>query len=80
MLQRIYIQLIGVESILFFAHILLLYFVELLLLCLLFEIERILLFVKGGLLLSEDVVYEAVGLFRIGPIFLSPVVEQLYLP
>ena len=56
-----YVKLVGVESVFFLGHVLLLNFVEALFLCLFLKIKGVLLFIERGLLLSEYTVDEAVG-------------------
>jgi hypothetical protein len=75
MLVLAYIELVGVEAILFLVHVLLLHFIVLLLLSLFLQVEGVLLFVKGWFLLSENVVDEAVGLLGVGLVLLPSVVE-----
>lgn len=65
-----YIELIGVEFVLFLAHVMLLQFVESLLLGLSVQELRVFSFVEGWFFLFEHVVDEAIGgLFWI-PVFL----------
>jgi hypothetical protein len=73
--------LVGVEAVLFLAHVFLLYFVHSLLFGLFFEVEGVLFFIEGGPFLPEDAADEAVvGLLRVGSaLFLFAVVVQLHL-
>lgn len=65
-----YCELVGVEAIFFFTHVVLLMLVETLFGSLFFKEGVVLLFIKGCLLFTKDAADETIRLFRVAVLLL----------